>query len=138
MPTVRPRNIIEEGSMGILKLIFNANNAEGIREAMRITYRQHRKRAERGTLPSDFCPHISGLLGAMGSRMAVNGLPVTPVALWHEVAPFALIADEEVAVWKPWQSTLSTLSAQWTRRLLVCARLLTCGCVGAPGQASAV
>ena len=84
--------------MGILKAILNANNAEGIREAMRLAYKKHRKQAERGSPPSDFGPHIAGLLGAMGSRMAVNRLPVTPVALWHEVAPFTLVSDEEVAV----------------------------------------
>ena len=84
--------------MGILKLMLNANNAEGIREAMRMAYKRHRRQTERGSLPSDFGPHMAGLLGAMGSRMAVNNLPITPVVLWHEVAPFALIGDEEVAV----------------------------------------
>lgn len=84
--------------MGILKLILNANNAEGIREAMRLAYKKHRRQAERGALHSDFGPHAAGMLGAMGSRMAVNNLPVTPVALWHEVALFALIRDEEVGV----------------------------------------
>ena len=73
--------------MGILKLIFNANNAEGIREAMRLAYKRHRRQVERGAVPSDFGPHMAGLLGAMGSRMAVNKLSVTPVAIWHEVAP---------------------------------------------------
>lgn len=84
--------------MGFLKLLFNANNAEGIREAMRMAYRKHRRAAERGDLKSDFSPHVAALLGAMGSRMAVNNIPITPTGLWHEVAPFALIDDHEVAV----------------------------------------
>ncbi len=84
--------------MGFLKMMLNAGNADGIRESMRMSYKRSRKQAERGDLPLDFGPHVSGLLGAMGSRMAVNNIPVTPVVLWHEVAPFALIRDEEVAV----------------------------------------
>jgi len=84
--------------MGILKLMLNANNAEGIREAMRLAYKKQRRKAESGALGSDFSPHVSALVGTMASRMAVNNLPVTPLALWHEVAPFALIDDEEVAV----------------------------------------
>jgi len=84
--------------MGFLNLILNANNAEGIREAMRLAYKKCRREAERGALPSDFGPHMAGLLGAMGSRLAANNLPVTPVALWHEVAPFAFISDEQAAV----------------------------------------
>lgn len=84
--------------MGFLKALLNANNAEGIREAMRISYRKHRKQSERGALPAQGGPHQAGLFGAMASRMAVNNLPVTPTALWYELAPFMLIQDEEVAV----------------------------------------
>jgi hypothetical protein len=84
--------------MGIFKLLFNANKAEGIREAMRMAYRNCRRQAERGALPSDHGLHMSGMLGAIGSRIAVNGLPVTSIAIWHEVAPFAAIGDEEMAV----------------------------------------
>jgi hypothetical protein len=84
--------------MGFLRLIRNLNNADGIREAMRIAYKKNRRNAERGRLESDQSPHITGLLAAMGSRMAVNNLPVTSTAIWHEVAPFAAIEDEEVSV----------------------------------------
>ena len=79
-------------------MMFNAGNAEGIREAMRISYKKTRKHASQGSLESEFNPHISGLLGAMGSRMAVNNIPVDSTVLWHEIAPFGVISDEEVAV----------------------------------------
>ena len=84
--------------MGFLKAFLNLNNAEGIREAMRMAYKTQRRQAERGKIPADFGPHIAGLLNAMGQRLTVNSIPVTPVVLWHEVAPFIVIGDEEVAV----------------------------------------
>ena len=84
--------------MGFLKAFLNLNNAEGVREAMRMAYKTQRRQAERGKIPADFGPHITGLLRAMGQRLTVNSIPVTPVVLWHEVAPFILIGDEEVAV----------------------------------------
>jgi hypothetical protein len=84
--------------VGFLKAFLNANNAEGIREVMRMAYKTQRRQAERGKIPSDFGPHITALLYAMGQRLAVNNIPVTPTVLWHEVAPFTLIGDEEVAV----------------------------------------
>ena len=80
--------------MGFLKALLNANNAEGIREAMRIAYRGHRKKPG---LPNELPAHQRGLVGAMGTRMQVNGLPITPTSIWLEIAPFAMIADEEVA-----------------------------------------
>lgn len=82
--------------MGFLKAFLNANNAEGIREAMRMTYKAHRRQAERGGPILD--PTSLRSWPLMGQRLAVNNIPVTPVALWHEVAPFVLIGDEEVAV----------------------------------------
>ena len=84
--------------MGFLKLMFNVGNAEGIREAMRISYKKARKRASQGSLDSEFNPHISDLLGAMASRMVVRRIAVDPAVLWHEIAPFGVISDEEVAV----------------------------------------
>ena len=84
--------------MGFLKLLLNANNAEGIREAMRASYRGYLRHARRGKIKSDFDPHTTAMLGALGSRMAVNAQAVTPGNLWQEVAPFLLIKDPEVAV----------------------------------------
>ena len=83
--------------MGILKLILNARNAVGIREAMLMSYRKHRRQGARSPL-SDDTPHQAGLFGAMASRMAVNKIPVTEEAVWFEILPFMLIEDEENAV----------------------------------------
>ncbi len=81
--------------MGFLKMVLNANNAEGIREAMRLAYRRHRRNNPRHT---DDPPHLVGLFGAMGTRMLANGLPAAELSVWLEVAPFAIIEDEEVSV----------------------------------------
>jgi hypothetical protein len=84
--------------MGLLKFLFNVGNAEGIRESMRLNYRQARKRANTGERPSDFAPHVTAMMETMATRMASNGIAVNPTILWHETAPFLLIKDEEVAV----------------------------------------
>lgn len=81
--------------MGLLKMMLNANNAEGIREAMRMAYRKHCKHATQYRSPEGTNPHQAGLFGAMASRMAVNNLPVTEQSVWLEVLPFMLIEDEE-------------------------------------------
>jgi len=84
--------------MGFLKLILNANNAEGIREAMRIAYRRQRSAALKQGTMGVYDAHRAGLFGAMSSRMAVNNIPVHEPGVWQEVAPFLLIDDPEVAV----------------------------------------
>lgn len=82
--------------MGFFKVLFNAGNAEGIREAMRISYKHHRK-SVRGPMADGTSPHEIGLFGAMASRMKVNNMPFDEASVWLEVAPFMIIADEEVA-----------------------------------------
>jgi len=56
--------------MGWLKLLKNVNNPEGIREAMRMVYKRHRRMAENGevTLDDMTSPHMFGLYGALASR----------------------------------------------------------------------
>lgn len=81
--------------MGLLRFLFS-RGADKTREAMRTAYRSHRRRAQKGEFATDFSPHVAGLIGAMGTRLAANGISVTPTAIWHEIAPFAMIHDEEV------------------------------------------
>lgn len=79
--------------MGILKLLLNLGNADGIREAMRISYKRARS-SDRISMS----PHVHAMVAALGSRYVVNGLLPPEDALWEECAPFLAFRDEEVAI----------------------------------------
>ena len=104
--------------MGLLKAFLNLNNAEGIREAMRNSYKANRRQAERGRIATDFSPHIVGLAGAMEVRMRVSGLDPSPTDLWYEIVPFALIADPEVGVEAIAEYAVEVAPIWWTPNLL--------------------
>lgn len=75
--------------MGFLKLLFNAGNAEGIREAMRMSYRKHRSQAH---------DHQTSLYGSLASRNTVAGRPADELHVWGELSPFLVIEDAEVSL----------------------------------------
>ena len=84
--------------MGMLKRLLNRGNAEGVREAMRASYRKHRKMAERGPGDSNLSPHHVGLFGCLASRLQTQGyLPPEP-SIWDDLLPFIALSDEETAV----------------------------------------
>jgi len=87
--------------MGFWHQLKNINNAEGIRETMRMSYSKHLKLAKRGDIPiHDTTPHKIALWGAMGSRFRVSGVPVDNVLaeaiIWADILPF-LYLDEKIA-----------------------------------------
>ena len=76
--------------MSFLKMIFNINNAEGIRESMRDSYKKHCKLSEQGKIPETI-PHTAGLYGALSSRYIVSNTPKSEPFLWCELTPFLLM-----------------------------------------------
>lgn len=78
--------------MGWLKLLLNANNAEGTREAMRMAYNKHFRPAKQKAGGSS--PHHVGLYGALGSRYAGRGQNIPEPALWGELSPFMLMEED--------------------------------------------
>lgn len=83
--------------MGLFKLFFNMNNAEGCREAMRLAYKKHYRSYEEGKIPQCTSAHNAGLSGALSTRYMAWGIPVDSGGIWAELSPF-LAMDEDVAV----------------------------------------
>lgn len=76
--------------MGWLKLLFNATNSDGTREAMRLSYRKARQQtANQGRESS----HIAGLYSALASRNLGRGIPAPEPAVWGELSPFLLMSE---------------------------------------------
>jgi len=87
--------------MGFWHQLKNINNAEGIRETMRMSYDKHFKLAMKGKIPlSGETPHRIALYGALGSRFRVSGVPVDNViaeaVVWADLLPF-LYLDQHSA-----------------------------------------
>jgi hypothetical protein len=76
--------------MGFLKLLRNANNAEGAREAIRMSYLKHYRMAEQQGIE----PHSTGLYGALASRRKAAGQFRGEPVVWAEVAPFLSMPPE--------------------------------------------
>jgi hypothetical protein len=83
--------------MGYLKLLLTANRPEGLREAMRISYKRARSRAEKSGASSAEA-HEIGLRGALSSRLVVNGFPPVPEFVEPQLLPFLVIEDARVSV----------------------------------------
>jgi len=85
--------------MGFWNLICNLNNADGIREAMRLSFDKHLRLAREGKAGNpDVTPLQVALFGAMASRFMVSGVEVTPETeptIWADLAPFLGLAREE-------------------------------------------
>jgi hypothetical protein len=79
--------------MGFWHKLKNINNAEGIRESMRMSYDKHFRLAIEGKIPLNRgTPHQTALYGALGSRYLVRGVPVDSVIaealIWTDLLPF--------------------------------------------------
>lgn len=72
--------------MGLLNKLLGG--AEGCREAMRDSYRQHVAAARQRGIAD---VHHVGLYGALGSRYRARGIPVDEHSLMAELAPFLLM-----------------------------------------------
>ena len=91
---------MEYSSVRFWDLMKNINNAEGIREAMRMSYDKHLRLATKGKI--DFLtattPHQCALYGALGARYMVSGVPIdNPIAqslIWADLLPFLHLNQE--------------------------------------------
>ncbi len=87
--------------MGFLKALLYSfwPNAEGVREAMRISYAKHLRLAKTGRIPvpEGIRPHEVALYGSLASRYRALGQVWTEIELWADLAPF-LQMDESNAV----------------------------------------
>ncbi len=85
--------------MGLWNLFKNANNADGIREAMRMSYDNSLKLAVKSGLQrsSDVARHLA-LFGTLESRYQVSGVPTenAETLIWAELLPFMWL-DEHAA-----------------------------------------
>lgn len=79
--------------MGWWKLITNAGSAEGIREAMRMSFDKHVRQAEQGRIGGP--PLHAGLYGALATRMMMRQLPSDEASLVPEIAPFMKLDQAE-------------------------------------------
>jgi len=82
--------------MGWLKMLCNLNNAEGVREAMRMSYEKHFDLARRGQIgSSDDNPHHNAVGGAMWTRMQVRGQATWEHLSYAEALPFMFLDPKE-------------------------------------------
>jgi hypothetical protein len=87
--------------MGFWHKLKNINNAEGIRESMRMSYDKHFKLAMNSKISlNSGTPHQAALYGALGSRFLVSGVPVdnavTEMLIWADLLPFIYL-DQHIA-----------------------------------------
>lgn len=82
--------------MGWWKMLTNVNNAEGIREAMRMSYGKHLNLARSGEGPADGTPdHHVGLYGALATRYRLRGASVPELSMWGSLAPFLAMSERD-------------------------------------------
>jgi hypothetical protein len=83
-------------------LMKNRNNAEGIREAMRMSYDKHLNLAIEGKMHSftPTPPEWLPLYGALSTRYVVRGVPIDNVIaeqlIWADLLPF-LYLEQDIA-----------------------------------------
>ncbi len=81
--------------MGYLKLLLHSfrPNAEGVREAMRISYAKHLRLASAGRIPvsAGTTPHTAALCGALLSRYRALGQVWSDIDFLVDVAPFLMM-----------------------------------------------
>ena len=109
--------------MGWLKVLLNANNAEGVREAIRISYIKHVRLASQGKIPTaDTSPHHVGLYGALSSRYKASGIQTNEVILWGELAPFLLMREsdsiEALAEYVVFKEKPQEAKEQWLKKAI--------------------
>lgn len=109
--------------MGFWHQFKNINNAEGIRETMRMSYDKHFKLAMNGKIPlsAGTTPHLAALYGALGSRFVVSGVPVdnavAEILIWADLLPFLYldqqIAREALAEYVVWKEMPKDAKISW-------------------------
>ena len=111
--------------MGWFKLLLNGNNAEGCREAMRMSYKKHLRLALRGIAPSCDSPHHIGLYGALCTRHMTYGMHISPSMepeLWAELAPFLLMSEtdavESLAEYVVYKELPREAKVPWLRKII--------------------
>lgn len=109
--------------MGWLKLLLNAGNAEGCREAMRMSYKKHLRGARQGMVSdADTSPHYAGLYGALASRYKVLRMPMMEVVIWAELVPFLLMRETEaveaLAEYVVYKERPSEAKVSWLKKLI--------------------
>jgi hypothetical protein len=82
--------------MGLLDMLKNLNNAEGIRESMRVSYDKHLRKAHSGAIGApDTTPAHCALYGALGTRYMSRGRLAAEPMVWAELAPFLALHDSD-------------------------------------------
>ena len=82
--------------MTFWNMLKNLNNAEGIRESMRMSYDKHLKKAQSGAMSApDTTPGQFALYGALATRYQTAGTSPPEPILWAELAPFLALCDSD-------------------------------------------
>jgi hypothetical protein len=84
--------------MGWFNAILNSKNPEGVRESIRMSYRDFAKRWALNPRPDGTSLHALALWGASDARWKAQGVVLPQTQVWTELAPFLLIEDEREAV----------------------------------------
>jgi hypothetical protein len=72
--------------MGFWNLIKNINKAEGVREAMRMSYDKHFRLAQQPDIfASGTQSHEAGLFGALASRLRLSGVSIGSITDWRSL-----------------------------------------------------
>ena len=81
--------------MSLSRMMRNLFNAEGIREAMRVSYKKHFDNADKHvSIESDRHRHGIGLYGALASRYQAKLAGKEEVVIQGEIAPFLCMERE--------------------------------------------
>jgi tetratricopeptide (TPR) repeat protein len=106
-----------------IKLLWNINNPEGCRQAVRISYQRHLRVARARSKPGDnLSPHHFGLYGALSARYKKRGLPVTEGIIRAELIPFLLMsepdASEALAEYVVYREYAYEADVRWLSKLI--------------------
>lgn len=82
--------------MGLWDVIKNLNNADGVREAMRMSYDKHLRKAQAGEIsaPGSSLAQFA-LYGALATRYQASGLNPPEQTVWAELTPFMGLGDAD-------------------------------------------
>lgn len=105
--------------MGILQSLYRSSGPEDPRDAIRMSYNEHRFRS---SLPQGTSPHRAGLYGALRARYLARGQSVSEMTLWAELAPFLLMAEgtgcEALAEYVIYQEDPAQANVSWLTKIL--------------------
>lgn len=79
--------------MGLWNKLFGG--VDGWREAMRESYEKHLRLARAGKIPATDGPHAAALYGALGSRYRAEGIDLSEILVWADLAPFLMMRDSD-------------------------------------------